>query len=183
MNREEALVELVDVEGVPIGSSTVAEAHAAPGHLHRAFSVILIDDEGRLLFQQRAATKTRFPLRWANTCCGHPAPGEGLVEAASARLHEELGLESVDLRPVGVYVYRALDPVTERVEHEYDHVLVGRVNGQAPRPDPAEVAALRWASPADVHHEMAIEPWSYAPWLAGVLTVWQAAIAEPPGER
>jgi isopentenyl-diphosphate delta-isomerase len=183
MNREEALVELVDAEGVPIGSSTVAEAHAAPGHLHRAFSVILIDDGGRLLFQQRAATKTRFPLRWANTCCGHPAPGEGLVEAASTRLHEELGLESVDLRPVGVHVYRALDPVTERVEHEYDHVLVGRVDGQAPRPDPAEVAALRWASPADVQREIAIEPWSYAPWLAGVLTVWQAAITEPPGER
>jgi isopentenyl-diphosphate delta-isomerase len=33
-----------------------------------------------------------------------------------------------------VYVYRALDPVTERVEHEYDHVLVGRLDGEAPRP-------------------------------------------------
>ena len=31
MNREEALVELVDAEGVPIGSSTVAEAHAGVG--------------------------------------------------------------------------------------------------------------------------------------------------------
>ena len=62
--------------GRPIGSATVDEAHQAPGQLHRAFSVFLRDADGRVLLQQRAAAKTRFPLRWANTCCGHPAPGE-----------------------------------------------------------------------------------------------------------
>ena len=50
--------------------------------LHRAFSVLLFDDDGRTLLQQRAAVKSRFPSRWANTCCGHPGPGEPVVEAA-----------------------------------------------------------------------------------------------------
>src|SRR4051794_29088377 len=74
--RETQLVELDDADGVAIGSCTVAEAHTAPGQLHRAFSVMLLDDLGRVLVQQRAAVKTRFALRWANACCGHPAPGQ-----------------------------------------------------------------------------------------------------------
>jgi isopentenyl-diphosphate delta-isomerase len=183
LTREETLVELVDPTGVPIGSATVSQAHAAPGQLHRAFSVLLFDGRGRLLLQQRAATKTRFPLRWANTCCGHPAPAADLVTSATARLFDELGLGSIDLEPVGVYLYRALDPLTHRVEHEYDHVLVGRVDGQVPRPNPAEVAAVRWASPGDLHDHIAAEPDAYAPWLAGVIAVWRQAATETPGGR
>ena len=183
MNREETLVELVDAAGTPAGAATVADAHSAPGMLHRAFSVLLFDDDRRVLLQQRAAGKTRFPLRWANTCCGHPAPGEDLVAAATRRLNEELGLDTVTIAPVGVYVYRALDPATERVEHEYDHVLVGHVSSGVPRPDPAEVAALRWAFPDEVVREIASQPRSYAPWLAGVISVWNTAAAESPREH
>jgi isopentenyl-diphosphate delta-isomerase len=180
MSREQMPVELVDADGLAVGSTTVAAAHAAPGLLHRAFSVLLVDGTGRLLLQQRAEAKTRFPLRWANACCGHPAPGKDLVTEASRRLDEELGLGSIALRPLGVYVYRALDPATDRVEHEYDHVLVGEVKGETPRPDPGEVAALRWADPAEVRRAIAREPRSYAPWLSGVIAAWDAA-AEPGG--
>src|SRR5215472_1832466 len=70
--REELLVELVNKAGVGIGACTVAEAHAAPGRQHRAFSAVLFDDAGQVLLQQRAAVKTRFASRWSNTCCGHP---------------------------------------------------------------------------------------------------------------
>jgi isopentenyl-diphosphate delta-isomerase len=181
MSREETLVELVNTSGLAVGSTTVAEAHTAPGRLHRAFSVLLVDKHGRLLLQQRAETKTRFPLRWANACCGHPGPAGDLVTEASRRLDEELGLGCIALKPVGVYVYRALDPATERVEHEYDHVLVGEANGEVPRPDPSEVLALRWADPDEVRRAIATEPWSYAPWLSGVMAVWDAAAAEPGG--
>lgn len=40
--------------------------------LHRAFSVFLFNSEGKLLLQQRSATKITFPLYWTNTCCSHP---------------------------------------------------------------------------------------------------------------
>ena len=123
--REDHLVELVDSSGVVIGSSTVSEAHTAPGQLHRAFSVFVRDPSGRVLLQQRAAVKTRFPLRWANTACGHPVPGEDLPTAAARRVSEEVGIDGVELTPVGVYAYYAEDPETGRVEYEYDHVLVG----------------------------------------------------------
>jgi len=45
------------------------------GLLHRAFSVFLFDAEGRLLLQQRAASKITFPNVWTNTCCSHPLSG------------------------------------------------------------------------------------------------------------
>lgn len=182
MIREHELVELVDADGVPVGTATVADAHTAPGRLHRAFSVLLLDDSGRLLLQQRSAAKTRFALRWANACCGHPGPDEPLVTAANRRLRDELGLGGIDLVPVGVYVYRAPDPATDRVEHEYDHVLVGRLDGgPAAQPDPDEVAALRWVPPAEVAADIAATPARYAPWLAGVLAVWRSSAREWSG--
>ena len=173
MNREHSLVELVDPEGRVVGSATVAEAHAAPGQLHRAFSVLLVDPAGRLLLQRRSAAKTRFPLRWANACCGHPAPGEPVVTAGTRRLAEEMGLTGVPLTEVGVYVYRAVDPGTGRVEHEYDHVLLGRTPEEPElTPDEAEVADVRWVSSTDLLAAADVRPETYAPWLRGVVRAW-----------
>lgn len=168
--REAHLVELVDEAGVVTGQTTVRAAHQPPGRLHRAFSVLLVDPVGRVLLQRRAAVKTRFPLRWANACCGHPLPGESLMIAANRRLGEELGVAPVELTEVGIYVYRAEDPTTGRVEFEYDHVLRGDLPDRAPlRPDPEEVAELRWVPPAELAAELDVDPHAYAPWLAGVL--------------
>jgi isopentenyl-diphosphate delta-isomerase len=185
MTRETALVELVSDAGEPVGTTTVARAHDWPGVLHRAFSVLLFDADGRILLQRRAAEKTRFALRWANACCGHPAPAEGLRTAADRRLGEELGMRSVALSTVGVYVYRAADPVSGRVEHEYDHVLVGRIAAVEPmRPDPAEVDEVRWVGVDELREDLMAHPARYAPWLAGVLSVWHDnRTPEPSGGR
>ncbi len=174
MTREGHLVELVDVDGRPTGSASVTDAHTAPGQLHRAFSVLLFDPDGRTLLQQRSSTKTRFPQRWANTCCGHPAPGVPVVQAAAERLAEELGVSGVELEDVGVYTYRAVDEATGRVEHEYDHVIIGRVPADlVVTPDPAEVSATRWVTPSEVAAELSGP--SYTPWLSGVLPIALAA--------
>ncbi|RAO29507.1 Isopentenyl-diphosphate Delta-isomerase [Micromonospora saelicesensis] len=169
-SREKHLVELVDETGKAHGETTVAAAHQPPGQLHRAFSVLLVDPDGQVLLQRRAAVKTRFPLRWANSCCGHPQPGESLAEAANRRLSEELGAGPVELTEVGIYVYYAEDPATGRVEFEYDHVLRGEFLPGAPLlPDQDEVAELRWADPTALEAEMKLDPRSYAPWLGGVV--------------
>ena len=114
--------------------------------------------------------KTRFALRWANACCGHPAPGQSVCDAAAQRLIEEIGLPEVTLRQAGVHLYRAEDPRTGRVEHEYDHVVIGRVPA-APRLclDPAEVAGVRWIDQDRLRLDLADNPDQYAPWLDGVL--------------
>jgi isopentenyl-diphosphate delta-isomerase len=171
VGRENTLVETVDEDGAPLGACTVAEAHTGSGTRHRAFSVLLRDSRGRVLLQQRAAVKTRFPGAWANTCCGHPAPGEDVTVAAARRLSEEMGLRGIPLTEVGTFAYRAVDPATDRVEHEFDHVLVGETDTE-PTPDPDEVATWAWVGPDDLPDlplQLAGAPAQYAPWLAAVV--------------
>jgi isopentenyl-diphosphate delta-isomerase len=175
-DREALPVELVDDAGRAVGACSVAEAHLAPGRLHRAFSVLLFDSAGRVLLQQRAAVKTRFPSLWANTCCGHPAPGEPVATAAGLRLAEEMGL-TIALTEAGIYRYHAADLRTGRVESEWDHVLIGRLDIGAPRPDPAEVADFAWIHPDALRDALADNPDAYTPWLAGVLDVAEHAQA------
>lgn len=184
--REGHLVELVDDTGQGLGEATVAAAHQPPGRLHRAFSVLLVGPDGRILLQQRAAAKTRFPLRWANSCCGHPVPGQSPVEAANRRLTEELGIGPVELTEVGVYVYYAEDPATGRVEFEYDHVLRADVPADLPtRPNPDEVATLRWVDPRELEAHLDIDPRTYVPWLGGVVNrlLWPARPAAAEASR
>ncbi|MFI5717828.1 isopentenyl-diphosphate Delta-isomerase [Nocardia sp. NPDC051750] len=179
-SREALPVELVDRAGRAIGVCPVAQAHRSPGLLHRAFSVLLFDASGRVLIQQRAAVKTRFPLRWANTCCGHPAPGQPVIEAADTRLHEELGL-TAELVEAATFTYRAADRQTGRVEYEFDHVVIGTHSGAEPRPDPDEVAAFAWAEPAHLTRIAHEHPERYAPWLGRVLDIAVLAHLDIPG--
>lgn len=177
-DREQHLVELVDDDGAATGRATVAEAHRAPGLLHRAFSVFLVDPAGRLLLQRRAATKTRFAGRWANSCCGHPAPGGALAGDAADRVRDELGIAVTGLRELGVYRYRAGDDATGLVECEYDHVLLGQVPADVRAiPDPSEVSEIRWIERSALQGSIASEPDAYAPWLSGVLALVPAAPA------
>jgi isopentenyl-diphosphate delta-isomerase type 1 len=71
------------------------------GLLHRAFSVFLFDEQGRLLLQQRADEKITFPGFFTNTCCSHPLAivdeleekGQlGAKRAAQRKLLHELGI-------------------------------------------------------------------------------------------
>ncbi len=74
------------------------------GLLHRAFSLFLFNQEGKLLLQQRADSKITFPAMWTNTCCSHPLaiPGEtgsaleaavlGVKRAAQRKVDQELGI-------------------------------------------------------------------------------------------
>jgi isopentenyl-diphosphate delta-isomerase len=163
------VVELVSADGASRGSMDKLRAHQSPGHLHRAFSVLLLDEDGRVLLQRRAAGKYHFAGRWTNSCCGHPAPGIDVVLEAQDRTFAELGLD-VSLELVGSFQYQAADETSGLVEHELDTVLVGRLpRGGAPAPDPAEVSATRLVTVRDLEAELAQAPGAFTPWLPQVL--------------
>lgn len=164
-------VELVTPAGEPIGSALVEDAHLPPGRLHRAFSVVLFDFDGRTLVQRRAASKSRFGGLWSNTCCSHPAPGSSLIDFAIRRLGEELRLPPVSLTEAGRFTYQAADEIGGWVEHEYDHVLVGTSPAVAPDPDPSEVDDWRWADPDKLTDEIKRDPTSFTPWFEQALTL------------
>lgn len=180
--REDLLVELTNRTGAGIGACTVAEAHAAPGRQHRAFSAVLFDHAGQVLLQQRAGVKARFASRWSNTCCGHPAPGQESAAAATRRLSEELGIEPGSITPlteVGVFRYHAGDPDSGLVEREWDHVLIATLTDGSPEPDEAEVADYAWVSLGSLRDDLARRPAAYTPWLNGVLDIATQARLRP----
>jgi isopentenyl-diphosphate Delta-isomerase len=154
-------VILVDEADVPLGTAPKLAVHR-DGRLHRALSVLVLNDRGELLIQRRAGDKYHSAGLWANTCCSHPRPGEATVDAAHRRLREEMGFDC-PLEPAGAFAYRA-DVGGGLVEHEYDHLFLGRWNG-APRPDPAEVSAWRWVPPGELMAWIRARPHDFAPWF------------------
>lgn len=174
----EALVELVNDKGVATGSLAKLAAHVAPGRLHRAFSIFLLDSEGRLVLQRRAASKYHTPGLWSNTCCGHPAPGHDPRAEASRRLLQELGLylQPQELTTAGSTTYSVTDRISGLVECEFDHLYVGVLRGTVD-PDPAEVADVR-ALPIGELALLVDASADFTPWFSAVLKAARPALEQ-----
>lgn len=143
------------------------EAHRAPGVLHVAVSVQVVDPDGTWLLQRRAESKPAFAGCWANSCCTHPGVGEDPARAGVRRLGEELGLVVDSLQTAGVFVYRATDPASELVEYEVDHVFVAVTDTTSASIDAREIAELA-RLPYREALQLAASP-AGAPWAAEVL--------------
>ncbi len=153
---------LVDAQDSVLGYRDKASCHDGAGLLHRAFSVFLFDPQGRLLLQQRSASKRLWPLYWSNTCCSHPRRGETVEQAAHRRIGEELGLQA-SLRFTYKFIYQASFGSLGS-EHELCSVYVGR-SSQAPRTNHHEIAATALVDAAEVDAQVADPQSAYTPWL------------------
>lgn len=168
---------LVDEDDNVVGYDEKLAVHENGGRLHRAFSIFIYNSAGEMLLQQRAASKYHFGGLWTNACCSHPRRGETLADAVHRRLEFELGFDT-ELREVCSFVYRSEDPESGLVEHEYDHVFVGRHDGE-PRPHPEEVGAWRWVDVARLRREIQQEPGRFTPWFQLALDELDRQADEP----
>ena len=158
--REELI--LVDRQDREIGFLSKAEAHDGDGILHRAFSLFLFDDEGRLLMQRRAPEKRLWGGYWSNSCCSHPRRGESLEVATRRRLWDELNFET-ELEHVYWFCYEV--PFgTAGSENELCHVYLGKTT-DAVQPNDSEIAAVRYVTPAELDNEMKASPARFTPWF------------------
>ncbi len=160
--RGDELLIAVNEADEALGPAPRHACHAGAGILHRAFSVYLFDEAGRLLLQRRSAAKRLWPLFWSNSCCSHPRWGERLDDAAHRRVKEELGVE-VGLRRVFRFVYQAAFGASGS-EHEACSVYVGRLSRPVAA-DADEIAELRFVSAEEVDDALAHEGESYTPWF------------------
>ncbi len=162
-------VVLVDKNDNKVGLMEKLAAHRAPGHLHRAISVLLYrkkNGKTEVLLQQRGKTKLLWPLYWADTTSTHPRDGESLKACAVRRLKEEMGIEINEqkLRVVFPLVYAAKYN-DEFLEQEVDYVLVGQWDGE-PKLNKREADDYRWVEWATVKKERVVDADKYAPWLS-----------------
>ncbi len=155
------MVILVNQANEQLGTMPKMEAHEK-GVLHRAFSVFVMNKEGEIMLQQRAAHKYHSPSLWTNTCCSHQREGETNIEAGVRRLKEEMGFET-ELKELFSFVYKA-EFDNGLTEHELDHVMLGHYEG-APEINPEEVSGWKWMLPEDIKADIAQNPDEYTAWF------------------
>jgi geranylgeranyl diphosphate synthase type I len=169
----------VDENDVVVGPVSKADSHYQSGKLHRAFSVLLFNSEGKLLLQQRAHDKITFPSVWANSCCSHPLASEeemdetnarGVKIAAIRKLDQELGIAADSLN-INDFVFITKMRYSARmnadwIEREIDHILMIQADVEL-NPNPNEVSNVKWVNAAELE-DMLVEPDGddvIAPWF------------------
>jgi isopentenyl-diphosphate delta-isomerase len=154
---------LVDEADREVGHLDKAQCHQGRGILHRAFSLLIFNDAGELLLQQRAASKRLWPLYWSNSCCSHPRRAETMEAAINRRLKEELGLRC-PLHFLFKFQYQAQFDAAG-AEQELCSVFVGHTSDPV-RIDPSEILAWRWISPESLQAELAgSDAGKFTPWF------------------
>ncbi|GAB3889565.1 isopentenyl-diphosphate Delta-isomerase [Spirosoma agri] len=154
-------VLLVNEQDEILGTAEKLAVHES-GDLHRAFSVLIFNDQGEYLLQQRAHEKYHSGGLWSNTCCGHPSHPHDTAEQAQQRLYEEMGFRTT-LKPLFSFRYHAELP-NGLTEHEFDHVFMGHYQGPIPF-NSDEACAVRWIAPDDLAQEMRSAPHTFSVWF------------------
>ena len=172
-------VILVDESDNELGYASKVESHHDHGLLHRAFSVLLFNENNELLLQKRADSKVTFPGVWANSCCSHPLYSElereiknnlGVKRAAVRKLDQELGIKSEQL-PIDNFHFITKMMYSSRmdenwIEREIDHVLMIKSNVDVDF-NPNEVSAVKWVSREQLEEMLVDEEidGEIAPWF------------------
>lgn len=156
-----------------IGEISKSEAHKINSPLHRAVSIFIFNDEGKLLIQQRALGKIPAPGVWSNTCCAHPKPDQSVEEAAAENLLLEMNIKC-KLTKIGVF------KLAEEIGggyawNELDHIFVGKFNGQA-KPNHKEVENVKWVSIDSLKQDMLENPSKYSGVLRNAIELAQKHI-------
>jgi len=167
MMAEELLI-LVDENDNPIGFEEKVKCHLPNGKLHRAFTVLLFDKDGRLLLTRRSKSKMLWPGDWDGTVASHPRKSETYVSSAERRLPEEIGAVcNLD------YLFKFEYHVPYKdvgSENEVCGTLVGHVSESfRTKLVPDEISEVKWLSSDELYSDMEKNPQIYCPWMVVAL--------------
>ncbi|MCF8303556.1 MAG: isopentenyl-diphosphate Delta-isomerase [Bacteroidales bacterium] len=152
---------LVDNNDKEMGRAGKMQVHQQ-GLMHRAFSIFVFNSNNEMLLQKRASDKYHSAGLWSNTCCSHPRWGEKLEKATHRRLKEEMGFDC-PMEKAFHFIYKA-DFNNGLIEHELDHVFIGRYNGR-PKLNVNEAEDWKWIPVNDLRQDIELNPDDYTIWF------------------
>jgi isopentenyl-diphosphate delta-isomerase len=155
---------LVDNNDNPIGKEEKVKCHLPNGILHRAFTALLFDKDGRLVLTRRAQEKMLWPGDWDGTVASHPRESETYVSSGERRMPEELGIEcKLD------YLFKFEYHVPYKdvgSENEICGTLIGIVDESSPlKKIEGEIDEIKWISAQELLAELKTNPKIYCPWM------------------
>ncbi|MGI5825976.1 MAG: NUDIX hydrolase [Patescibacteria group bacterium] len=142
-NTPDELLDLVDENDEVIGTITKAKANSNTQTIHREIRIILHDQEGRILLQQRSPKKKVYPGVWAESCQGHVPCGMSYEEAAHKELVEELGFDT-DLEYLGKTLIEFPN------ETHFAAWYIGEYRGEEIKLEPEEVVNIQFIGKDDL---------------------------------
>lgn len=160
----EEFVILVDENDNPIGSEEKVKCHQPNGKLHRAFTALLFDNEGRLVLTRRAKEKMLWPNDWDGTFASHPRESETYVSSGERRMPEELGIKGT-LDYLHKFEYHV--PYKDvGSENEVCGTLIGIIDKPTELKKIAgEIDEIKWISSKELLAELKMNPQIYCPWM------------------
>ena len=160
----EEFVILVDENDNPIGSEEKVKCHLPNGKLHRAFTALLFDEDGRLVLTRRAKEKMLWPNDWDGTFASHPRESETYVSSGERRMPEELGIKGT-LDYLHKFEYHV--PYKDvGSENEICGTLIGIINKSTELKEiEGEIDEIKWISSKELIIELKKNPQIYCPWM------------------
>lgn len=130
---------IVDSAGNVIGKASRAECHSGSFLLHPVVHLHVVNSQGELYLQKRAATKDVQPGKWDTSVGGHIDYGETTEQALHREAREELGISG--FKPVYLSTYT----FTSEIESELVYSYFTQWDGEL-LPDPEEIEEGRFWS-------------------------------------
>jgi len=146
-------VILVDQNDNPIGKEDKVKCHLPNGKLHRAFTALIFNDEGKLLLTKRSESKMLWPNYWDGTVASHPRESETYVMSAERRMPEEIGIDC-KVSYVNKFEYHV--PYKDiGSENEICGTLIGTIDSfDKSSLIKDEISEIKWISPDELKNEL-----------------------------
>jgi len=163
-DRMEEYVILVDQNDNPIGKEDKVKCHLPNGKLHRAFSALIFNGEGKLLLTKRSEGKMLWPNNWDGTVASHPRESETYVSSAERRMPEEIGIDC-KVSYVNKFEYHV--PYKDiGSENEICGTLIGAIDiFDKSSLIKDEISEIKWISPDELKNELEQNRDVYCPWM------------------
>jgi isopentenyl-diphosphate Delta-isomerase len=163
-DKMEEYVILVDKNDNKIGLEEKVKCHLPNGKLHRAFTALLFDKNGKLILTKRSSSKMLWPGDWDGTFASHPRETETFVSSAERRMPEELGIQC-EMDYLMKFEYHV--PYKDiGSENEICGTLIGIVNDLTNfKVVEEEISEIKTLSADELKQDLEKNPQIYCPWM------------------
>jgi isopentenyldiphosphate isomerase len=152
-DKNDELIDVLDENGVKTGRQATRGQVHTDGSWHRIVAVAIVDDENRLLIQQRSDEKAKNPGKWDISAAGHVAAGQDSLAAATREIAEEVAVDvgfNVDVKDFRFMTsFRQADSFGDKQDNQFYDFFIFRKHGlnvEGIRFQESEVQAIKAVS-------------------------------------